>query len=68
MPAEERRTYVADKKKARDEVLKEMKELTAKREAYLKEQARKAPAKPSGLDGVVNGAITEQAKDYGLKY
>jgi len=68
MPAEERRTYVADKKKARDEVLKEMKELTAKREAYLKEQARKVPAKPSGLDGVVNGAITEQAKDYGLKY
>lgn len=68
MAPEARRTYVADKKKARDEVLKEMKALTAKREAYIEEAGKKAPAKPAALDSVVNGAITEQAKDYGLKY
>ena len=68
MPVEERRTYVADKKKARDEVLKEMQVLTAKREAYIKDEAKKSPAKSAALDSVVNGAITEQAKDYGLKY
>jgi hypothetical protein len=68
MPVEERRSYVAEKKKARDEVMKEMKVLTAKREAYLKEAEGKTPASPTALDSVVNGAITKQAKDYGLKY
>jgi Mg-chelatase subunit ChlD len=68
MAPAERKTYVVEKKKEREETMNELKALAAKRDAYIKEEAKKAPAKPGAFDAAVNGAITEQAKDYGMKY
>jgi hypothetical protein len=68
MSAEEKKAYVARKKGEREQILKEMAEVSKKRDAYLRERAKAAPKAEGGFDDVVTEAISAQGKDYGLAY
>ena len=64
---EERQAWADKKVKERDEVQRQIKDLSAKRDAYLKAELGKR-AHADGFDEVVNKAIEAQAKDFGIKY
>lgn len=66
MAPEERKEYVVKKKAEREVILKQMKEASVRRDAYIREQTK--DKKEAGFDDVVTGAISAQGKDYGLAY
>jgi hypothetical protein len=69
--ADEKRKIVVVKKERREAIMKEMGELTKKRDAYLREESKKAKAAPgreAGFDGVVTESIEKQAADYGMAF
>jgi hypothetical protein len=68
LSAPEKKAYVQKKKAERDGILRRMKEVSTRRDAYLAEQAAREPAREGGFDDVVTGAISEQGKSYGLAY
>jgi hypothetical protein len=67
MKPEERKEYVVKKKAEREAIVKEMQAVSARRDAYLKNEAAK-DKKTAGFDDVVTRAISDQGKDYGLAY
>lgn len=70
MSPAQRVSYVDEQKAKRAKIMKEMKELSAKRNAYLKsERSRSAAAKkPASMDDVVNSAVEAQAAEAGVAY
>ena len=64
---DERQAWADKKVKEREEVKRQIKDLSAKRDAYLKAELGKR-AHADGFDEVVNKAIEAQAKDFGIKY
>jgi hypothetical protein len=66
MSIEERKAYVLKKKGEREKVMKEMNEVSTRRDAYLKQRAK--DGKEAGFDDVVTKAISDQGKDFGLAY
>jgi hypothetical protein len=65
----EKKAYVGRKKGEREQILKEMSEVSKKRDAWLKDKARSGPARTdAGFDEVVTKAVSEQGKEYGLAY
>jgi VWA domain-containing protein len=68
MSADEKKAYVTKKKAEREEIVKQMNEVAGKRDAYLRSKAKEGPARADGFDDVVDKAIRDQAKDYGVKY
>jgi hypothetical protein len=67
MSAAERKAYVAKKAARRAEILGEMKKVGKERDEWLKANAP-APAKKTGFDAAVEGAVEKQAESYGLAY
>jgi hypothetical protein len=65
--AEERKELIVAKQKQRERVLKEMNEVSARRDAYLRAESKKG-GHADGFDDVVDGAITEQGKAYGVAF
>jgi hypothetical protein len=69
MSPETRSAYVAAQKSKRDAIMKEMKDLSAKRNEYLKAERKAAPpAAPKSMDDVVNEAVEAQGEAAGIKY
>jgi hypothetical protein len=68
MSAPEKKAYVQKKKAERDAILRQMTEVSARRDAYLREKEAGRPGRAEGFDSVVTGAISEQGKAYGLAY
>ncbi len=68
MTVEERKDYVAKKQAERAAIMKEMEATAAKRDGYLRKAGPAAKGEAAGFDAVVEQAITEQAKEHGLKY
>jgi von Willebrand factor type A domain-containing protein len=67
MSTEEKKAYVTKKAGEREHILRQMNEVAAKRDAYIRAKQKEAgPA--NAFDDVVDKAISEQAKDYGVKY
>lgn len=67
MSGPEKKAYVEKKKGEREAILKQMNEVSVRRDAYIKDKTKGA-AREDGFDAVVDKAITEQGKDYGLAY
>lgn len=67
MKPAEREEFVKTKARERAEVKAKMADLAAKREAYLKEEAKKTGGKDA-FDTVVKGAIEKDAEKHGIKY
>lgn len=65
MSAEERGRFIEAKRKARDEVLRQINSLSAKRDDYI--HKNHAPS-TSGFDGKVRETVKKQAADIGLDY
>ena len=67
---EEKKAFVVKKKAEREEITKQMNEVSARRDAYLKEQSAKdkSGTKADGFDAVVTKAVSEQGKEFGLSY
>ena len=65
MSAEERGRFIEAKRKARDEVLRQINRLSAKRDDYI--HKNHAPS-TSGFDGRVRETVKKQAADIGLDY
>jgi hypothetical protein len=61
----ERKAYVAEKAKQREEIKKEISELTKKRDEYVK---KATAGKDDGFDAVVTDAIKKGAKGHGIEY
>jgi hypothetical protein len=66
MTAEEKKAHVKTKKAEREAIMKQMSEVSAKRDAYLRDQAK--GRRGDAFDEVVTEAISEQGKAYGLAY
>lgn len=67
MKPADREAYVDKKAKEREEVQAKIKELAAKREAFLKtEREKQAGGKGASLDKALVEALTEQAKAHGI--
>ncbi len=66
MKPEERKAYVVQKKGEREAILKQMNEVSSRRDAFLKTRAK--DKKEAGFDDVVTRAISDQGKDYGVAY
>lgn len=66
---EERAAYVEKKSKERDEISAQIKELAAKRDAYIKEEVQKKGLDSNkGFDQAVRKSITEQAAKNGFEF
>lgn len=66
MSVEERRAYVEGKKKEREEIQAKIRELSEKREAYIKdEMAKQGLSESEAFDAAVRQTICEQAKRKG---
>jgi von Willebrand factor type A domain len=69
MSPETRTAYVAAQKAKREQIMKEMKDLSAKRNDYIKAEKKAAPsAAPASMDDAVNAAVEAQAAEAGIKY
>jgi hypothetical protein len=69
MSAPEKKAFVEKKKTEREAILKQMKEVSGRRDAYLRDKAKSEPKmKDDGFDEVVTKAISEQGKEHGLDY
>lgn len=64
----ERKNYLAEKRKAREEVLNQINSVAARRDAYLKNAAAAAPASKDGFDGKVRATMKKQAAEVGVAY
>jgi hypothetical protein len=65
----EKTKYVAAKTEERQQILKEMAEVSKERDAYIASESKKAETKgPAGFDGVVDHAIESEAKKYDIAY
>jgi hypothetical protein len=66
MNAEERKAYVEKKSQERDAIQKEIRELSEKREAYIKEEtAKQGLTGDKAFDEAIKKALTEQAQRKG---
>jgi hypothetical protein len=66
---EERRAWVDAKRKEREQVQSEIRDVSAKREAYVQEEMKKAnQSDKDSLDAAVRTTITEQAEEKGFKF
>ena len=69
MKPEERAAYVEKKSKELDEIVAQIKELSAKRDAYIKEEVQKKGLDSNkGFDQAVRKSITEQAAKNGFEF
>jgi hypothetical protein len=67
MNAEEKKAFVVKKKGEREQVMKELQKVSSERDAYLKDHAAK-DAKSDGFDQVVDKAVSDQGKAFGIAY
>ncbi len=65
---EEQEKAITKKKQQREQIEKEIRRLSEKRQAYLKEEAKKRASGEPVLDEVIYSAIKSQAGTKGLKY
>jgi hypothetical protein len=66
---EQRKEYVAAKAKERDDVAKQIRELSTKRDAYVKEEiAKKGLDTNKSFDEAVRKSINEQAAKRGFEF
>ncbi|HEY7117461.1 MAG TPA: hypothetical protein VH475_12810, partial [Tepidisphaeraceae bacterium] len=66
---EERKAYVEAKSKERDQIAKQIKDLSAKRDTYVKEEvAKKGLDTNKAFDQAVTKSITEQASKRGFEF
>ena len=64
LPPEKREAYVAAKAKKREEIQKRITEMSAKREAFVRdERSRRAKAGKAALDDAMNATIQKQAEE-----
>ncbi|MEM9491647.1 MAG: hypothetical protein AAGC55_21050, partial [Myxococcota bacterium] len=71
MSVKERKAHFKKMKAKRGKIMREMRELTKKRDAYIAKQKRKKAKKAggkSGFDLVVEGAVKEQAESHGIEF
>ncbi len=68
MTQEQREKYIADNKAKRDETMKQIKELSDKRNQYIKSELEKTKDKKEGFDIKVIDALKEQAEKKGITY
>jgi hypothetical protein len=64
----EQAKYVADQQKARDELNKQITDLSAKREAYIKQELEKKGTAKDSFDAKVVETLQKQAKDKNINY
>ena len=68
MTAEEREAHLKKKLAERETMQKQIAELSAKRQAYIKEESKKNPDKADqAFDAAVRGALRQQADSKGIK-
>jgi len=68
MTPEEREAHLKKKLVEREAMQKQIAELTAKRQAYIKEESKKSPDKADqAFDAAVRGALRQQAEVKGIK-
>jgi len=66
---EEREAYVKKQLDTRDKINQEIKALSAKREAYIKDKLAKSPtSQPAGFDAKVNETVREQGAKVNIQY
>ena len=69
MTPDERAAYVAKKSKERDEIAGQIKELSVKRDAYIKDEVQKKGLDTNkAFDQAVRQSITEQAAKKGFEF
>jgi hypothetical protein len=68
MTPQERKSYVAEKAGKREELSKQIADLTAQREAYLVEQVKAKGGAKDSFDDQVFATLKEQAAKSGLQY
>jgi len=68
MDVEQQKALIAKTKQQRSEIEKEIKQLAAQREQYLKQKVAESGSKKDSLDDKIYQSIKSQAKDKGIIY
>ena len=68
MTDEERKKFIEEKKEERDKILKEIEQLSKKRETYIRDELSKSDEKKEGFDEKALDALKKQAEKKGIKY